>query len=91
MTAVVVMQKSAFDALPEKIQTALLESAHESAEWQRSYVEDQETPLLDALKEKGVKITRPDPAPFRKASIPLYKEMLKSDSQKALFDALTAE
>lgn len=91
MTALVVMQKATFDALPENIQTALLEAAHESAQWQRTYVADQEKPLLEALVAKGVKITKPDPAPFRKASIPLYESMLKTDSQKALFKALTAE
>ena len=33
MTALVYMQKAQFDALPENIQTALLESSHEAAVW----------------------------------------------------------
>lgn len=89
MTAPVTMQKSTFDALPENIRTALLEAGHEAAVWQRQYVIEQEQPLLDSFLKHGVTITRPDVAPFVEASRPLYESQLKTDSQKALFEALT--
>ncbi|MTH79086.1 TRAP transporter substrate-binding protein [Paracoccus aestuariivivens] len=91
MTAPVVMQKSAFDALPENIQTALMESGKEAAQWQRGFVEEQEQPLVDKFKAAGAKITQPDPAPFREASKPLYASQLTTDGQQALLKAMTAE
>lgn len=90
MTALIVMKQDAFEALPEDIGVALKEAGHESAIWQRQYVDDQEQPLLDALVAKGVTLTRPDPKPFREASVPLYDAMLETDSQRALFDAVMA-
>jgi tripartite ATP-independent transporter DctP family solute receptor len=90
MTAPVFMQKAAYDMLPADIQTAVSEAGAESAAWQRQYVDDQEKPLLDALVEKGVTITRPDPEPFREAAVPLYNAMLETDTQRALFDAVMA-
>lgn len=91
MTAPVTMKKDAFDALPEDIQTALMEAGAEAASWQRQYVVDQEQPLLDSFAEMGVTITEPDTAPFIEASQPLYESQLTTDGQKALFDALTSE
>ena len=89
MIAPVVMQKGAYDALPENIQTALLESGREAAQWQRSYVEEQEQPLIEKLRAAGARITQPDPAPFREASRPLYESQLTTDGQKALLKAMT--
>lgn len=89
MTAPVVMQKAAFDALPEAIQTALAEAGREAAAWERGYVEEQEQPLIDKFRGAGAKITEPDPAPFREASIPLYQSQLTTDGQKTLLKAMT--
>lgn len=89
MTAPVVMQIGTFDGLPENIRTALMEAGKEAAEWQRVYVEEQEQPLIDKLKEAGANITQPDPAPFREASRPLYDSQLTTDGQQALLKALT--
>lgn len=88
MTAPVVMQKGIFDGLPENIQTALMDAGKEAADWQRVYVEEQEQPLIDKLEQAGANITRPDPAPFREASKPLYDSQLTTDGQKALLNAL---
>ncbi|WP_233141351.1 TRAP transporter substrate-binding protein [Haematobacter missouriensis] len=89
MAAPVVMQKAAYDALPENIRTALMESGREAAAWERTYVEEQEQPLIERFREAGVNITRPDPAPFREASRPLYESQLTTDGQKALLKAMT--
>ncbi|WP_174803135.1 TRAP transporter substrate-binding protein [Martelella limonii] len=91
MTAVVFMNEGKFAALPEDIKVALKESGEEASLWQRQYVDDQEKPLLDALVAKGVTISHPDPAPFREAVIPLYEEMLETDSQKELFKLATQD
>ncbi|MEP4030856.1 TRAP transporter substrate-binding protein [Roseibium polysiphoniae] len=89
MTAVVFMNDGKFAELPEDIRIALKESGEEASKWQRNYVDEQEKPLLDALVEKGVTISRPNPEPFREAVVPLYNEMLETDTQKALFELAT--
>ncbi|HWL55628.1 MAG TPA: TRAP transporter substrate-binding protein [Paracoccus sp. (in: a-proteobacteria)] len=89
MTAPVVMQKGAFDALPENIQAALMEAGREAAAWERGYVEEQEQPLIDKFKAAGANVTQPDPAPFREASKPLYASQLSTPGQQALLKAMT--
>lgn len=91
MTAVVFMNEGKFKELPEDIRTALKESGEEASLWQRQYVDDQEKPLLDALVEKGVKLSHPDPKPFKEAVIPLYNEMLETESQRTLFDLVAKD
>lgn len=91
MAAHVFMSESAFAALPEDVQTALLDAGAESAAWQRQYVIDQEQPLLAELEEKGVTVVRPDPTPFQAAALPLYDTFIETDSQRALFQSLTAQ
>src|SRR5690606_42057064 len=88
LTAHIFMSEAAFQALPEDVQTALIEAGEESAVWQHQYVIEQEQPMLDELREKGVTIVQPDIAPFREASLPLYETFLETDSQKALFELL---
>lgn len=89
MTAHIFMNKATFDALPADVQTALLEAGEESAQWQRKYVVEQEQPLLEELRAKGVNIVEPDTAPFRAASLPLYERFLQTESQRTLFEALS--
>ena len=88
LTSQIVMSKAKFDALPEDVQSALLEAGTESSKWQRGYVVEQEQPLLAELKEKGVTVVQPDTAAFKEASQPLYSKFLETDSQKKLFEAL---
>jgi len=89
MTAPVVMQKAAYDALPANIQTALMEAGREAADWERKYVEEQEQPLIEKFKAAGANVTEPDPAPFRDASKPLYQAQLTTTGQQALLKAMT--
>lgn len=89
LTAHIFMKQSTFDDLPETVQTALLEAGAESAIWQRQYVIDQELPLLEELRGKGVSVVQPDTTAFREASIPLYEGFMTTDSQRALFAALS--
>lgn len=89
MTAHIFMSKATFDGLPADVQTALLEAGEESAQWQRRYVVEQEQPLLEELRARGVNIVEPDTAPFREASLPLYERFLQTPSQRTLFEALS--
>ena len=88
LTSQIVMSSAKFSALPQDVQTALLEAGAESAVWQRQYVIEQEQPLLAELKAKGVTVVEPDLEAFKTASKPLYSKFLETDSQRILFDAL---
>ncbi|TVR07049.1 MAG: TRAP transporter substrate-binding protein [Salinarimonadaceae bacterium] len=89
LTAHIFMSEAKFSALPADVQQALLEAGEESAVWQHQHVIDQEQPLLEELRAKGVSIVQPDTTPFREASQPLYDRFIERPSQQALFDALT--
>jgi TRAP-type C4-dicarboxylate transport system substrate-binding protein len=89
LTAHVFMNQAKFNGLPADVQAALLEAGAESAVWQRQYVIDQEQPLLEELRGKGVTIVKPDTSAFRNASLPLYEKFLETPSQRALFESLS--
>lgn len=90
LTAHIFMSEAKFQSLPADVQQALLEAGDESAVWQRQYVIEKEEPLLAELGAKNVSIEKPDTTPFREASLPLYDKFLETDSQRKLFEALTA-
>lgn len=90
LTAHIFMSEAKFKSLPEHVQKALIEAGDEAAVWQRQYVIDAEQPLLTELAAKKVAIEKPDTTPFREASLPLYDKFLETDSQRKLFEALTA-
>lgn len=54
-----------------------------------AYAKTDET-KLDVLKKAGVKITHPDPAPFREASKKVYDEFITSDDDKRRLEAILA-
>jgi len=63
-----------FSGLPNSVQQAVLEAAKESLAWQRQEAPASEKSFEQKLKDAGVTFTSPDPAPFRKAVEPFYKE-----------------
>jgi len=89
MTSQIVMSAQGFAKLPADVQSALLEAGEESAAWQRTYVIEQEQPLLEELRGKGVTVIEPDLVAFKEASQPLYDKFLETDKQQKLFDALS--
>ena len=63
-----------FNTLPKDIQQIVLEAAKESLAWQRAEAPASEKAFEQKMKDAGVTFTSPDPAPFRKAVEPFYKE-----------------
>ncbi len=63
-----------FNTLPKDIQQIVLEAAKESLAWQRVEAPASEKAFEQKMKDAGVAFTSPDPAPFRKAVEPFYKE-----------------
>jgi TRAP-type transport system periplasmic protein len=59
---------------PKDIQQAVLDAAKESMVWQRAEAPASEKNYEQKMKDAGVTFTSPDPAPFRKAVEPFYKE-----------------
>jgi TRAP-type transport system periplasmic protein len=63
-----------FAGLPKDVQQAVLEAAAESLAWQHAESPASEKAFEQKMKDTGVTFTSPDPAPFRKAVEPFYKE-----------------
>lgn len=61
-------------AQPKDVQQAVLDAAKESMAWQRAEAPASEKAYEQKMKDAGVTFTSPDPAPFRKAVEPFYKE-----------------
>ena len=84
LTADLLMSDERFRALPADVQQILSEAALESAHYERRLYAESDNSLLDALEQKGVSVTYPDPAPFREASKTIYEAFITSDEDRAL-------
>jgi tripartite ATP-independent transporter DctP family solute receptor len=76
--AVHLISKNAWDKLPEDLRTIVKEVSEEARDYMRKEMNDKEAAIIKELEAKGVKFTKPDPAPFRKASEPAIAELAKS-------------
>ncbi len=88
LVADLIMSAKKFNSLPKDIQGILLEAGLKSAAKERAAYSNSDNSLLGSLKAKGVKVTHPDPAPFRKASQKVYDEFVKSDSDRKLLNTI---
>lgn len=70
-----VMSKKIYDTLPQNIQQILRESAYIAGIYVRQLVKAQESTLIAELEAKGVKVTYPDLATFRKAVQPAIENI----------------
>ncbi|WP_159587145.1 TRAP transporter substrate-binding protein [Chelativorans xinjiangense] len=88
LVAPVVMGEERFKALPEDMQKALLEAGTEAALFQRAAYRESDQKRYDDLIAAGVKVTRPDAAPFRAEAEKVYASYVDTDEQKKLLDLL---
>jgi tripartite ATP-independent transporter DctP family solute receptor len=79
-----IMSEKSFQSLPADIQKAVVQAAQESARVEREAYAKSEDVALAQLKAKGVKITTPDPEPFRKASQSVYAKFGGPEDQARL-------
>jgi len=79
-----IMSEKFFQGLPADIQKAVVQAAQESARVEREAYARSEDVALAQLKAKGVKITTPDPEPFRKASQSVYAKFGGPEDQARL-------
>lgn len=85
----IVISESKFQSLDVTAQDALLEAGRKVGMDQQQDWQNSDGQLLDTLKENGVTVTMPDPAPFRAAAQKIYDEFLTTDDQKRLIALIT--
>ena len=89
---IAVMNKGKFDGLPPTHQQVIVDSARESAAYQRDLNANDGRKIIDALKKGGMQVVeQADPAPFRKI---VYEPVRKAYAEKNgtdLVDAIEAE
>ncbi|WP_137045268.1 TRAP transporter substrate-binding protein [Pseudolabrys sp. FHR47] len=90
LVAPVIMGEQRFQALPKNVQVALTDAANEASAYQRKVYLDSDNKLFDELVKQGVKVTKPDPAPFRAAAEKVYAGYITTDGQKELFKLIKA-
>ena len=88
LVAPVIMGEQRFQALPENIQTALMEAGAEAAEHQRQLYRESDQARYQQLLDAGVEVTEPDDAPFREGAAEVYSTYVQTDEQKQLFELL---
>ncbi len=91
LVADVLMSEKKFRSLPADIQEILQDAGRQSAVFERKAYADSDNNLLDILQSKGVKVTYPDPAPFREASKAVYDEFVKTDKDRELLNAILSQ
>ncbi|OGL58820.1 MAG: hypothetical protein A3J27_02540 [Candidatus Tectomicrobia bacterium RIFCSPLOWO2_12_FULL_69_37] len=63
-----------YAGLPKPIQAAIIRAAKETIGWANAYAEQEEEKIVKGFEAKGLKIDRPDLAPFREAVKPVYNK-----------------
>lgn len=76
--AVHVMSKSAWDKIPDDLKPVVIEASKEARDFMRKQMNDQEATVMKQMEAKGVKFTKPDLAPFKKAVEPAIAELKQS-------------
>lgn len=90
LVADLIMSESKFQSLPADVQQVLVEAGLASAKVERQAYANSDNSLLASLKDKGVKVTRPDPVPFRQASQQVYDDFVKTDADRKLLEMILA-
>jgi tripartite ATP-independent transporter DctP family solute receptor len=88
--APVLMSKKTWDRLPAEIQKVMLDTARETAKFERGLIQEQEQKELGELKARGMTvIENPDRAAFREAMRPVF-EQFQNQFGKDLVQRITA-
>jgi len=88
LTADLLMSEKRFQSLPPDVQKILADAALRSAHHERLLYAESDNSLLETLKDQGVSVTYPDPAPFREASKAVYEKFVASEEDRALLKAI---
>ena len=84
LTAPIIMSEKKFTSLPAGVQKALLEGGNKAAAWEQDHYAAIDKKRLGMLKDKGVKVSKLDTAPFQAAAAKVHAEFLKSADEKRI-------
>ncbi len=84
LTAPIIMSEKKFASLPAGVQKALIEGGNKAAAWEQDHYAAIDKKRLGMLKDKGVKISKLDTAPFQEAAAKVHAEFLKSSDEKRI-------
>jgi len=88
LVADLIMSEKKFQSLAPDIQDILTDAGRQSAVLERKAYADSDNMLLPILQSKGVRVTYPDPAPFREASKTVYEEFVTTDKNRELLNEI---
>ena len=77
-----IMSKAAWSKLDAAGQKAVMDAWASTRTFNRKFILDEDKEIQDLVKAKGVTITKPDPAPFLKATESVYNEFYASPAGK---------
>lgn len=77
-----IMSKSAWSKLDPAGQKAIMDAWEQTRVFNRKFILDEDKEIQDLVKAKGVTITKPDPAPFLKATESVYAEFYATPAGK---------
>lgn len=83
LTHMVLYSQQLWDQLSPEHQKIIQDAVTESQKVQRDKVASDEASLLKTLEEKGMKVTRPDPAPFVEKVQPLREQAIAEYGEQA--------
>lgn len=70
---VLMMNRDKWQALPADLQKIVVEAARAGQKANRTRSADRNEQAIEFMKQQGVKVTQPDPAPFRELAKAVYK------------------
>jgi len=77
-----IMSKASWSKLDPASQKAVMEAAKYSEQWNRKFILEEDKDIQAQVKAKGVAITKPDAAPFRQMTAPVYEEFYATPAGK---------
>lgn len=80
----ITISEKKFQSLTPSQQNALLQAGAEAGAAQRALWLQSDAEYLAQLQAEGVKVTLPDPVPFREASKKVYDEFLKTEADREI-------
>src|SRR4030042_6702825 len=87
--ALLLMNENKFKSLSPEFQKALIEAGKEATKFERKFIRENETKMLEELKGFGMQVTTPDKKLFQKATEPTYKKY-EARFGKDLIDKIAA-
>jgi TRAP-type transport system periplasmic protein len=86
---VLLMSERFFEKLPADQRQAAEAAGREAMLFQRQYSQKQSTELEAKMVEKGMKVNRPNLAPFREATRKIHEQYVGKDVPQDLYDLVT--